>query len=147
MTFWERVSYGSPGECWLWTGAKNRDGYGKLRLGERKAGRFVRAHRLALALAKPSMFDPSLHVLHTCDNPACCRPSHLFQGTQADNNRDMHVKGRARALRGEANPRAKLTEEQVRAIRADPRPKKTLARVYGVSRSAIQFIKSGRNWR
>jgi hypothetical protein len=137
--FWSKISYGNPGGCWLWTGAKHHDGYGKFR--------DQRAHGVAYRLAKPSMYDPALHVLHACDVRACCRPSHLFQGTQADNNRDMHAKGRAVNLRGEMHPHAKLTEDQVRAIRADTRPKKTLARVFGVSRSAIQFIKNGRSWR
>jgi hypothetical protein len=145
--FWSKVSYGAPGECWLWMGAKNVDGYGKIRIGARAAGKQESAHRLAYRLAKPFMYNPALHVLHTCDNPTCCRPSHLFQGTQADNNRDMYAKGRAVNPRGEAKINAKLTTEQVLAIRADARPKKTLARVYGVSRATIQFIKNRKSWR
>jgi hypothetical protein len=145
--FWSKVSYGAPGGCWLWTGTKNHDGYGKLRDGRPHSRAHVRAHRVAYALAKPSMYNPTLHVLHTCDVPACCRPSHLFQGTQLDNIRDMHAKGRGVTARGEANIRAKLTVDQVLAIRADTRPKKTLARVYGISRAAIQFIKNRKTWR
>ena len=100
--FWSQVSYGAPGECWLWTG--------KLDL-PRRRGRIMfnarreYAPRVALMLAKPSMFDSKLRVLHTCDNPACCRPGHLFQGTQADNVHDMIRKGRAVNLRGRAHGR------------------------------------------
>lgn len=144
MSFWEKVSYGEPGECWLWTGAKNHDGYGVFYVG---AGKRELAHRAACRLAKPSMFDPSLHVLHTCDTPACCRPGHLFQGMQSDNNRDMWTKGRGRSLRGEAHYRAKLTEEQARAILVDTRTQNALAQAYGVSRWTVRRIKSRTNWR
>lgn len=88
--FWSRVAIG-PG-CWLWMGATNNYGYGVLRL---DGGRLGLAHRSAYLLAWGSIPD-DLEVLHHCDVPACCRPSDLFAGTQADNVADMVAKGRDR---------------------------------------------------
>lgn len=57
-------------------------------------------------------------VCHHCDNPPCCNPAHLFLGTALDNVRDMLNKGRERPAYGRRHHAAKLTEEQVREIRA-----------------------------
>lgn len=84
--------------CWNWTGYKDRKGYGRATLGGR-SGRSTGAHRLALIAIGKSLADADL-VLHHCDNPACINPAHLFVGTQADNMRDMHAKGRAVSNRG-----------------------------------------------
>ena len=141
--FWSRVSYSAPSECWEWTGGLNFEGRGRIMFRERREY----AHRVAFALANPSIFDPSLRVLHTCDNPRCVRPSHLFQGTQADNVHDMHRKGRDRKVRGEKQWCAKFTENQVRAIRANPNPMKQIARDYNVSDTAIRNIKLRKTWK
>lgn len=92
------------GECWEWTGASMRDGYGHAK----RLGRTVAVHRAAAALkARRSELD-GLHVLHTCDNPKCVRPDHLRVGTHADNMAEMHARGRARSVERK-NP---LTIEQ-----------------------------------
>src|SRR6185295_14325894 len=78
--FWARVNV--EGECWLWTGPRDRDGYGKVGLHR------VLAHRLAWTIAAGRITDGK-RVLHRCDVRACCNPAHLFLGTQGDNMRDM----------------------------------------------------------
>lgn len=103
-------------------------------------------HRVAYELTHGSI-DPSLDVLHRCDNPPCCNPAHLWQGTAADNIADMFAKGRSRQLRGEAHHKSKLTEAQVLAIRSSPESIHALSRRYGVSRPAIKAILIRKHWR
>ncbi len=85
---WSRVVL-RPRGCWLWTGARRRDGYGTIWFN----GRPEAVHRVAWMLSNGPIPD-GLFVCHTCDNPPCCRPSHLFLGTPADNTRDSVTKGR-----------------------------------------------------
>ena len=77
----------NPNGCWEWTAFKNKDGY----------GRFTKymAHRWA-AEHIGNMSLNNLNVCHSCDNPGCVNPAHLFLGTHTDNMRDKVSKGRAR---------------------------------------------------
>lgn len=109
--FWPRVQR-SLG-CWEWTGRRSRRGYGEFDV---NGGR-VQAHRMAWALAHGPI-PHGLLVCHSCDNPACVRPDHLFLGTQSDNMRDMAAKGRHAYPSGEAHPQARVSDEQADEIRA-----------------------------
>jgi len=84
------------GDCWVWTGAMFRKGYGNVRHwnGERWTNRG--AHIVTYEAAYGPVPE-GLFVCHHCDTPACCRPSHLFTGTQAENLADMTAKGRRRS--------------------------------------------------
>lgn len=89
------------GECWEWTGAIDRKGYGVAVI----KGRFLLAHRLAWALSNGR--DPgALLACHSCDNPKCVRPDHIWLGTNEDNQADKIAKGRNRTgyRVGIANP-------------------------------------------
>lgn len=131
-------------DCILWEGART-NGYGALRVG----GRVVYAHRLAYEAAYGPV-PSGLNVLHSCDNPPCINPEHLRAGTQADNVRDMWVRGRAvppPVHYGETHHLAKLTAEKARAIRADRRLLREIAADYGVSLAVVSSIRRGRTWR
>lgn len=126
--------------CWEWQAAKDKDGYGCLQV----AGEKVRAHRLSWELHYEAI-PRGMVVCHACDNPACVNPEHLFLGTVADNNADKVSKGRH--SRGEAHGMAKLSSDQVAAIRTMHGViHKDIARLYGVSKSLIGAIRAGEAW-
>ena len=134
--FWESVD--RTDACWNWTGALNSDGYGSW--GGPGADK---AHRVAWRLANGEI-PQGAHVLHRCDNRRCVNPDHLFLGSNADNVADKMAKNRH--LRGEATHAARLTEDDVRAIRADSRDNATIGRQYGVTTTTIWQIKHRKRW-
>lgn len=81
------------GECLVFTGHRNWKGYGEIRSGPDNGFRKLMAHRAAWEL-NSGPIPEGLVVMHTCDNPPCCNPSHLRLGTVADNQADMKKKGR-----------------------------------------------------
>ncbi len=110
-SFWSKVAVTSnPEKCWDWKACRNVQGYGRLtRQINGRAWRY--AHRLAYFYYFG--IDPAeMMVCHTCDNPGCCNPLHLFIGTRADNNRDRHLKGRDPWL-GKVHPKRKMTDELI----------------------------------
>lgn len=136
--------------CWLWTGETNCAGYGVVYGRELYGKRQARVHRVSYEFHKGAI-PPGLFVCHTCDVRSCFNPEHLYAGTSKENSRDMVERQRYQKerplVRGENSYRSKLTEEQVRAIRRDPRSIKTIAKDYPVSWQAIGLIKSRRNWK
>lgn len=149
--FWKRVRIGEADECWEWTAYRRKEGYGKVGVTFGKANsKTLNAHRIAYLLYHGEL-PLRLSVLHTCDNPPCCNPTHLFLGTQAENLEDMHRKGRYRfkAHSGEENGNAKLSWEKVREVRqkhARGEKLRTLASEFGVSESTIKRIVYLRGW-
>ena len=138
--FWSKVDVQqSTCRCWEWQGRRTDLGYGQFKL--RGAAAF--AHRVAAQLAGARLGSDSV-VMHTCDNPSCCNPTHLIVGTHASNVADRVAKGRS--AKGTSNGRAKLTEDQVRAIRADDRTLTEVARDYGVCVATISHIRQRRIW-
>lgn len=131
--------------CWDWLGSVDHDGYGLL-----SYRRVVyRAHRLSYELLKEPIPD-GLWVLHRCDNPRCSNPDHLFLGTAIDNVADKTAKDRQAA--GSRNGRAKLTEDNVRLIRALYRRDilrscSKLAKKFNVSTPAILNALKGPGWK
>jgi hypothetical protein len=90
--FWKKINVKKPKDCWEWINSTRGSlGYGQFRIGSR----ICDAHRIALEL-KSGPLKKGRYVCHTCDNPKCCNPYHLFGGTQKENMDDMTNKGRGR---------------------------------------------------
>jgi len=92
--FWQKVHPEPNTGCWLWDGATNGYGYGRINLGKCGPGAgLISAHHFSWHLAGREMPD-GLNLLHKCDVPACVNPDHLYLGSIADNNRDCRQKRR-----------------------------------------------------
>ncbi len=151
--FREKVNVNGPvpkhvpglGPCWVWTAAKDENGYGKFGIGVGNC--IVSAHRYAWIMIYGEV-PMGLGVLHKCDNPSCVNIKHLFLGTQADNARDCELKGRHKHHLGEASKMHKLTNMQVQEIRALVAAKKysrrDVAALFNVSHTLVNGIMSGK---
>ena len=128
--------------CWLWTGAKDKDGYGRVSW---PPFRFV--HRWA----HTHFIGPiplGLFVLHRCDTPACVNPAHLFIGDADANNKDAARKNRT--AKGAKHPMAKMTDAsaaEMRSLRANEGlTLRQLARRFTVSETLVHQVLSGQRW-
>lgn len=141
--FWPKVDRsGGPDACWPWNGYRIESGYGKCYW----RGRMVMATHASLAMDGRAV-PKGRYACHTCDNPPCVNPAHLFVGTPTDNMRDASRKGRT--CLGERNAMAKVSAEQVveiRARRAAGERLRVLADEFGVAESAICNIARGNTW-
>ncbi len=148
--FWAKVDQRSGDECWPWLGATypKPDNYGFI-YGGPKRPRFLRAHRVAYELAVGKI-PRGKCICHTCDNQLCCNPAHLWIGTRGDNNRDRGVKGRTAPQHGENGGFAKLTNEQVLAIRsryaAGGISQEQLGKEYGIQQPHVSRLVRRQNW-
>jgi len=131
--------FGPNGDCWRYTGHISKSGYGSFSSEDAKT---YPAHRYLFELIHGDL-PADVFVCHRCDNRACVNPDHLFPGTHADNMADRNVKRRQSFER----KWSKITEADVRAIRLyDHRKHDEIAASYGISRTTVSFIKSGKRW-
>lgn len=140
IRFWTYVNRRDPNDCWLWNGPIAADGYGLIMI----MSKTVRAHRLSWTIHHPNEVCEGWVICHTCDNPRCVNPNHLFRGTYTDNNRDTVKKGRHFSNR-------KLTEDNVKIIRYryahEQITMTSLAKEYGICRTWIGRIINRRFWK
>jgi hypothetical protein len=141
--FWSMVEVVEKIRCWKWRGGKDAGGYGQFRMN----GQTIRSPRVAFFLRNGVWPN---NACHRCDNPSCCNPDHIFDGTRSDNMRDMVSKGRNKTDRGERHGRAVLNNEKVLAIRAQYKEGLigfgTLAKRFNCSPSTIQRVINRKNW-
>lgn len=126
----------SPDSCWEWNAAKHKSGYGEFRWNDN----FYRAHRVSYEVHKGEI-PQKKHVCHTCDNPPCVNPSHLFLGSDKDNLLDMAKKGR--------HGGTVLNPDKVRVIRDMLRlgvPVSRISSAFNVSNCAITCVRDGVTW-
>lgn len=145
--FWPKVmKHDSVVECWPWTGRRDHNGYGRFDWERRPQ----LAHRLSFELSIGPVPD-CMCVCHSCDNPQCCNPWHLWLGDDKDNMADMAKKGRAsrngKDRHGDTHPSSIINSSDAIAIYCSDENVKTLAERYGITPQAIYLIKKGKNWR
>lgn len=134
--------------CWIGDWLPTKKGYGNTSKFTTDGYSLRGSHRISYYLHKGS-FDFSLLVCHTCDNPACVNPEHLFLGTSQQNTHDMVKKGRS--SKGIDRPTNKLTEEQVVEIRdkysTGRYTQRQLGAEYGVDYGGVGRIIRRDTWR
>lgn len=145
--FWTKVDKSPhPKGCWVWTASKTEAGYGQFSL---PPGTVVIAHRVSYFLANGKLPSKGF-ACHTCDNPACVNPSHLFDSDNQGNVRDMVAKGRGAIPKGEKSPNSKLTAAQVLEIRSiypAQGSSREIGLRYGVAGRTIRDIAARIQWK
>jgi hypothetical protein len=141
-------------DCWIWKRSKIKKGYGHPKF----KGKLILAHRLSY-LTFVGEIPNNLFVLHTCDNPPCVNPKHLFLGTNQDNMKDRNNKNRQ--AKGEDQGNSKLVQEEVNEIRTlwsaelEERAKgknsqltqRELGKRFGVGQGQINRIVNNKSWK
>jgi hypothetical protein len=149
--FWAKVDVKGEDECWNWTAYKQKNGYGQFGIGRQC---LVYAHRVSAYLAGIALSLNRLHtndqVCHTCDNPSCVNPKHLFNGTAKDNADDRDIKGRTNSAKGGQSGNAKLSAQDIVNIRTEyienGVAQKDLALQYQVHPAHISKIVNNKKW-
>ncbi len=128
--------------CWNWVGDIGVGGYGRFWY----KGTTVKAHRLSYEKYIKKI-PTGLLVCHTCDNPKCVNPNHLFLGTAKTNSEDMVKKGRQ--AKGEKSGRSKLNQNQVNEILKiqNKYSISKIAKLYNVHYTTIYHILRKTTWK
>jgi len=150
---WGKIDVRGPDECWEWKAPCKQSGYGWIGTGTRR-GRMVLAHRAVWELENGPIPPRKGKghggvIMHTCDNRLCCNPAHLRLGTQKENVADMDKKGRRRVYSppGSKRPKAKHTEEQIAAFKADKEGTiKERAARHGVTIGVAKQVLYAKRW-
>ena len=136
----KNLEYNPETYCWEWQGALTR-GYGMININYQAK----KVHRVMYKYIYGDIPADKPHILHQCDNPKCCNPTHLYAGTAQNNMDDMMNRGRS--LKGEKQHLSKLTEKQVLEIRTSEEPQTVLVKRFNVGKATISKIKNRKTWK
>jgi len=142
--FWDRVKRSDSNACWPWTGCVMPFGYGRY-IPIKRDRRIQTAHKFAI-ISSGVLVPNGMCVLHTCDNPPCCNPNHLYVGTYKQNAMDKVARGRQSRARGELCGMAKLSEDDVHFIRLSTERNARLASMFSVASGTISKIRKRQRW-
>lgn len=148
--FLKKINKNSKNSCWNWKGYINPSGYGEFFCS--KKNKHIRAHRLSYSLFKGEIPE-GMFVCHTCDNPSCVNPDHLWVGTPKDNVQDMIKKGRGSKPplhREEDQHKSKLTKKDVLKIIEiyyKGMSQNKISKIYKVNVSTINIIFRKKSWK
>ena len=140
MRFMTKIEIQDNG-CWIWTGYIGQNGYGRFGF----HGKSYECHRLMLEEKLGRPIHKKLDTRHLCGVKACCSPDHLAESTKKENMADKLIHGTH--ICGEKHCNAKLTDNDIRAIRQDPRSHREIAKSYGVDYTNISLIKQHLTWK
>lgn len=132
--FWSKVERSDPDACWNWVASKNRDGYGRFRWLKVKK----QAHHVSYYLQNRTW---PTYLLHECDNPACCNPAHLKEGTHLENIRHRDSKGRGRSFKNTA------VAPRVKQMIALGMRNRDISKALGIRNDAVSRIRHGQIYR
>lgn len=140
---WAKIDKKSETECWIWQGTKTTAGYGVLRVNYK----LKYAHRLMWILHNKTDIPKRGCICHSCDNPPCCNPAHLFLGSHSDNMKDAKAKGRI--SHGISHFLTELTEDDIRQIRYLGQTNishKDIGKRFDITRMSVNDIIHKRTW-
>jgi hypothetical protein len=151
---WSKVDKKGEDECWNWLGFKNEDGYGRVQINDWQ----YYAHRViynlvfpdVINIKAPKLTDEKGFLLHTCDNPSCCNPKHLWVGTHKENMEDKVKKNRQKRFPSDTGPRCKLTMQQAkeaRQLRKEGISTRELALRFGLSLPSMKTLIRGDSYK
>jgi len=141
------IKYGDDWwRCWEWKGYKNKSGYGRITINYKN----YTCHRIIYELVN-NIIPDNLCICHTCNNPSCCNPNHLYLATHAINNKQCRDDKRNNIPRGENHYKTILTNEDILEIRikysTNSYTQREMGKEYGVSDKTIDGIVSHRRWK
>jgi hypothetical protein len=145
LKFWKNIK--KTNNCWIWTGKKDRDGYGLISIFNHTNNRIRGAHRLSYWIHNDYKNPKNNYICHTCDNPSCVNPIHLVLADVHWNNNDKIKKNRQKGPKGIQNFQAKFSDQDIIDIRNNPNHYEIISLKYNVHPETIRLIKKRKTWK